>query len=90
MEAIIYNNEEQAEALQIRLHNRLNAKKKSIKYKATRYANLVYHPTDGRVAVPIDSNTFANVWAELEAELTTDEFNSIEELTIDWFPNIEI
>jgi hypothetical protein len=90
MEAIIYNNEEQAEALQTRLHNRLNAKKKSLRYNATRYSNLVYHPTDGRVAMPIDRNTFANVWAELETELTANEINNIEELTVDWYPEITL
>jgi hypothetical protein len=86
MEGIIYNTEAQADAMQIRLHNRLNAKKRTLRYTATRYCDLIHHPTDGRVACPIDRTTHPEVWKEIEEEITPNEVNNVETLGADWFP----
>ena len=86
MEAIIYNNEAQAIALQNRVHSRLAGLGKSKGYKATKYADLIHHPTDGRVACPIEARTNLAWYDDLVAELTPGEINNIETLTSDWFP----
>lgn len=89
MEAIIYNTQAQADALQARLHSKLSSKGRGAGYLAEIYSNGIAHPTDGRVAIPI-SKRFMLWYREIKEELTTAELNSIETLTSDWFPNIEL
>ena len=84
MKAIIYINQAQADAMETRLHAKLNAKGKAAGYLATQYSGSIVHPTDGRVAIPIESR-FMPWWREIQDELTPVELDSIEELTSDWF-----
>lgn len=89
MEAIIYNTQAQADALQTRLHLMLNNKGRAASYIANSYTTTITHPTDGRVAVPIDKR-FKPWWNEVQKELTPTELNNIEILTNDWFPTEEL
>jgi len=86
MMAIVYNNEAQAVALQKRVHNRL----KSNRHYANsneRYAFLIHHPTNAKVAIPIELRDHLGWHEDLVSELTPGEIHNIEKLTSDWFLN---
>lgn len=87
--AIIYNNEAQATALQNRVHNRLKSNRSYAKINQ-RYSFLIFHPTNGKVAVPIEDRSSLGWYDDLVDELTPGEINNIIELTQDWFPDAEI
>ena len=85
MKVINYNNEAQFEALQLRLHNRLNAKSKELKYVATRYANPRTR-TDGTVDLLVDDVNLPEIYAEILAELTPTEINNMEDYDSSKYP----
>ena len=81
MEAIIYNNAPQEEAL----NNRLTVKIKNsslsqeIKDGVDNYSFAIAHPVSGKVALIVDRNNF--YWPYVENELTPNELNNIATLT---------
>lgn len=85
MRGIVYNNQEQADTLKLRLKNRV---KHLFEGVTNEYTHTVTHPTNRKVAVIIEeSGVF---WSEIEAELNPNDINSIETLTSDWFVNIDV
>jgi hypothetical protein len=81
MKVVNYNNEAQAEALQLRLHNRLNGS--GVKYVADRYSDIRTRK-NGSVDVFIKDS--GDTWSEVEAEITPLEINNIEDYNPNNYP----
>ena len=90
MEAIIYNSAPQQEALANRLFNKIMSSNcpQRIKDGLTAYSIGILHPTDNRVALPIERSGY--YWQYIENELTPAELNSIKNIGDEWLPEIEL
>ena len=89
IEIIRYNSKAQAEALQNRLHNRLNGKRKSLRYNAKRYANTIPHPNGSNWGIILCQDKHPAVYDEIMSELTGGEKNKIENYSDEWKSEIE-
>lgn len=87
IEIIEYNNRSQAEALLLRLNNRLSDKN-LFKGVTNSWTFIKEHPTQSKFGVVIDRT--APNWDEIEAEITPNEINNIVTMGADWHPQIDI
>ena len=85
LKGIIYQNQDQANTLKLRLKNKV---KHLFKGATTEYSYTITHPTSGKVAVIIEEKGF--YWDEIYKELNPNDINNLVELGADWFPDTEI
>jgi hypothetical protein len=89
MKVINYNNREQFEALQLRIHNRLKGKRKQLRYNAERYCDGLER-LDGSIDLLIDDENNLQVWMEIQDELTPAETNNIEQYNHTNYPQGDV
>ena len=82
---LIYNNEDQFNALNDRLHLKMKQNHPNVIYVAEQFASVKKHPSDGRIAFKFEVDTDHPVWTAAYNELTTAEKNNLTDLTDDWF-----
>ena len=80
MKVIICENIEEFNAIQDRIYVQRKLEG-HIDKNTTACVNPLYHPTDGRIALVIETR--------IEKYLTADELERVVELPDDWFPVIE-
>ena len=80
IKGIIYNNQEQADTLKLRLRNKV---KGLFKGNTNEYTYTITHPTSGKVAVIIEEN--GSFWNDIFDELNPNDINNLVELDNTWF-----
>ena len=81
MKGIIYNNQEQADTLKLRLKNRV---KHLFEGLTSEYTYTVTHAVSGKVAVIIVENGI--YWPEIYADLNPNDIDNLVTLDSSWFP----
>jgi hypothetical protein len=90
IEGIIHNSEAAAIALDTRVHARMQAKKKELRYKATSFFSIIKHPTLDKWLTIVDRNRVTPISKELIAELSPGDINQVEAIGDDWFPTTDL